>query len=106
MSMNPIKPDSKTIVILFVTGASLVLATFTYSFVRRWPTFDPLVTATMIGVGLLLIVIYERLGLIHKELQTIAVLLDRTNTQVIDGRVSSAGALNDRDDAKAAAHAK
>jgi hypothetical protein len=104
--MKPIQPDSKTVVILFVAGASLVVATFTYAFVRRWPTFDPLVTATMIGIGLLLIVIYERLGLIHTELRSIANLLDRSNSQALDVRVPAAGVSDDRDDAKAAAHAK
>jgi hypothetical protein len=74
-------PDSKTIVLLFVAGAGLVVATFTYAFVRRWPTFDPLVTAGIVGVGLLLIVIYERLGHIHGELRTIVVQLDRLNSQ-------------------------
>ena len=74
-------PDSKTIVILFVAGAGLVVASFTYAFVRRWPTFDPLVTAGIVGVGLLLIVIYERLGHMHAELRTIAFHLDRLNRQ-------------------------
>lgn len=72
-------PDSKTIVLLFVAGAGLVVATFTYAFVRRWPTFDPLVTAGIVGVGLLLIVIYERLGHMHAELRAIAFHLDRLN---------------------------
>jgi len=76
--MTPKKtPDSKTIVLLFVAGAGLVVATFTYAFVRRWPTFDPLVTAGIVGVGLLLIVIYERLGHMHAELRAIAFHLDR-----------------------------
>jgi len=74
-------PDSKTIVLLFVAGAGLVIATFTYAFVRRWPTFDPLATAGIVGVGLLLIVIYERLGHMHSELRTIAFYLDRLSNQ-------------------------
>ena len=80
--MTPTKtPDSKTIVILFVAGAGLVVATVTYAFVRRWPTFDPLVTAGIVGVGLLLIVIYERLGHMHAELRTIAFHLHRLNSE-------------------------
>ena len=70
-------PDSKTVVILFVAGAALVLAAFSYALVRQWRTFDPLVTAAMIGVGLLLIVIYERLGQMLSELHTIAYHLER-----------------------------
>jgi hypothetical protein len=103
--MIPTKPDSKTVVILFAAGASLVVATFTYALVRRWPTFDPLVTATMIGVGLLLIVIYERLGLIHSELRTIAHLLDPHKGAASDSPASAA--LNDdASGAKETAHAK
>jgi hypothetical protein len=71
--------DSQTVVILFVAGAALVLAAFTYALVRQWRTFDPLVTAAMIGVGLLLIVIYERLGHMLSELHTIAYHLERLN---------------------------
>jgi hypothetical protein len=71
--LSPTKaPDSRTVVILFVAGAGLVIASFTYAFIRRWPTFDPLVTAAIVGVGLLLIVIYERLGRMYTELRTIA----------------------------------
>lgn len=75
--MTPKARDSKTVIILFVAGAGLVVAAFTYAFVQRWPTFDPLVTAGIIGVGLLLIVIYERLGLIYKELRTIVLQFER-----------------------------
>lgn len=75
------KTDSKTVVILFVAGAGLVVATFTYAFVRRWPTFDPLVTAGIVGVGLLLIVIYERLGHMHSDLRSIALHLERLCVQ-------------------------
>ena len=75
--MTPKARDSKTVVILFVTGAGLVVAAFTYAFVQRWPTFDPLVTAGIIGIGLLLIVIYERLGLVHQELRTVVSQLER-----------------------------
>ena len=75
--MSPTKPsDSKTVVILFVAGAGLIIAAFTYALLRRWPTFDPLSTAGIVGVGLLLIVIYERLGLMHTELRTIAYHLE------------------------------
>ena len=84
--MSPKKPaDSQTVVLLFVAGAALVVAAFAYALVRHWPTFDPLVTATIIGVGLLLIVIYERLGKIHSELRTIAYYAER----LAEGRAST-----------------
>jgi len=102
--LSPTKlSDSKTILILFAVGAGLVVGTFTYFFVRRWPTFDPLVTATMIGVGLLLIVIYERLGLIHKELRTVVLLLERREGVTADGRLTT---VSDPRDANATAHAR
>jgi hypothetical protein len=78
--VNPKRPrDSQTVVILFVAGAALVVAAFTYALVRQWRTFDPLVTASMIGVGLLLIVIYERLGHMLSELHAISYQLERLN---------------------------
>ena len=93
--MSPAKtPDSKTVVILFVAGAGLVIAAFTYAFIRRWPTFDPLVTAAMVGVGLLLIVIYERLGHMHTELRTIAYHLELMSGESKDGAHRSARATN------------
>ena len=79
--MSPTKaPDSKTVVLLFVAGSGLVIAAFTYAFIRRWPTFDPLVTAASVGVGLLRIVIYERLGHMQTELRTIAYHLELMST--------------------------
>ena len=91
--MSPKKaPDSKMVVILFVAGAGLVVASFTYAFIRRWPTFDPLVTAAIVGVGLLLIVIYERLGHMHTELRTIAYHLELMSAEARDGAHGRAGA--------------
>jgi hypothetical protein len=105
---NPEKDndDSKTVVVLFAAGAGLIVATFTYGLMAFWrPTFDPLVTATMIGVGLLLIVIYERLGRIHEELRTINGHLKHTNGVAMS--VPPSVVENDsRADAKATAHAR
>jgi hypothetical protein len=52
----------------------------------------------------LLIVIYERLGLIHNELRTIAHLLDPHKGDARDSPASAA--LNDASGAKETAHAK
>jgi hypothetical protein len=93
--VSPTKsPDSKTVVVLFVAGAGLVIATFTYAFIRRWPTFDPLVTAGIVGIGLLLIVIYERLGHMHTELRTIAYQLELMSAESKDGARGRTGPTN------------
>jgi hypothetical protein len=77
--------DSKTVLILFGVGAALVLAALISALMKGWATFDPLVTASIIGVGLLLIVIYERLGDMYKELLTISLRLERLDaTQAQD----------------------
>jgi len=91
------------VVLLFVAGAGLVVASFTYAFIRRWPTFDPLVTAAIVGVGLLLIVIYERLGHMHTELRTIAYhleLLSAESKDGVHGRAGAAGASKGPADAR------
>ena len=99
--MSPTKkPDSKMVVVLFATGAGLVVASFTYAFIRRWPTFDPLVTAAIVGVGLLLIVIYERLGHMHTELRTIAYHLELLSAESKDRTTHPAGASEARADAR------
>lgn len=95
--MSPTKPpDSKTVVLLFVAGAGLVVAAFTYAFIRRWPTFDPLVTAGIVGVGLLLIVIYERLGHMQAELRTIAYHLELMSNASTEVKRRAAGTTSDR----------
>jgi hypothetical protein len=97
--------DSKTVVILFAAGAGLIVATFTYGLMAFWrPTFDPLVTATMIGVGLLLIVIYERLGKIHDELREMTGQLKEARNGMNGGAPSAQS--DSRADAKATAHAR
>ena len=65
-------PRERSVIrILFAAGAGLIVATFTYSVLHSWPTFDPVATATLIGIGLLLVVIYERLGAILRTLQSL-----------------------------------
>jgi hypothetical protein len=75
--MAPRKRDSWLPELFFIAGALLILITFAYSLLRRWPTFDPLVTSLLAGIGLMLIVIYERLGLMLRELRHITTVLDR-----------------------------
>ena len=98
--MSPKKaPDSQTVVILFVAGAALVVAAFAFALIRQWRTFDPLVTASMIGVGLLLIVIYERLGHMHSELRSIAYQLERL-ADGGSGAAAGSGPSSEAHDAK------
>jgi hypothetical protein len=63
--------------IFFVGGAILVVLGLMYSLARSWPSIDPLALATLIGIGLLLVVVCERLGLIHRELRKITALIQK-----------------------------
>jgi hypothetical protein len=58
--------------LLHLTGAVLVLVGFLYSVARAWPSFDPLATAVLVGIGLLLLVVCERLRAILEALEAIA----------------------------------
>ena len=66
--------DRPTLVVLFALGTGLVVASLTYASLRNWPTFDPMASATLIGIGLLLVVIHERLGAILRELRELVSL--------------------------------
>jgi hypothetical protein len=79
--MAPRKRDSWLPELFFIAGALLILITFAYSLLRRWPSFDPLVTSLLAGIGLMLIVIYDRLGLMLRELRQITAVLDREQEQ-------------------------
>jgi hypothetical protein len=61
---------------LFIAGALMIMLTFAFSVTRQWPSFDPLVTALLAGIGLLLIVIYERLGVMVQEFRRVADALE------------------------------
>jgi len=59
----------------FIGGAILVVVTLMYSLTRSWPSFDPLALSALVGGGLLLVVVCERLGLILRELRKITALM-------------------------------
>jgi hypothetical protein len=63
---------------LFIVGALMIMVTLAFSLTRQWPSFDPLVTALLAGIGLLLIVIYERLGVMAQEFRRIADALEES----------------------------
>jgi hypothetical protein len=61
----------------FAGGAILVVVGLTYSIAKSWPSIDPLALAALVGIGLLLVVVCERLGLILRELRKITTLMSR-----------------------------
>lgn len=61
--------------IFFAVGAILVVVGLMYSLAKSWPSFDPLALATLVGIGLLLVVVCERLGLILQELRKITAFM-------------------------------
>ena len=63
--------------IFFVGGAVLVVVGLVFSLAKSWPSIDPLALAALVGIGLLLVVVCERLGLILRELRKITTLMHR-----------------------------
>jgi len=61
----------------FIVGATLVVVSLMYSLAKSWPSFDPLALSALVGGGLLLVVICERLSLILRELRRITALIQR-----------------------------
>ena len=69
--------EPAVIVGFFIGGATLVLVSLMYSLTKSWPSFDPLALSALVGGGLLLVVICERLSLILRELRRITALIQR-----------------------------
>jgi hypothetical protein len=61
--------------LFFVLGAILVVVGLLYSAARSWPSLDPLALATLVGIGLLLVVVCERLRTMAHELRALTTLL-------------------------------
>jgi hypothetical protein len=61
--------------LFFVLGTILVVVGFLYSVARSWPSLDPLALATLVGIGLLLVVVCERLRTMTHELRTLTTLM-------------------------------
>lgn len=61
----------------FIGGATLVVVSLMYALAKSWPSFDPLVLSALVGGGLLLVVVCERLSLILRELRRISALMQR-----------------------------
>lgn len=75
--------DPPVIEVFFILGAVLVLVGFLYSLARSWPSFDPLALAALVGIGLLLVVVCERMRLVLQELRILSSLM---RTAVADTR--------------------
>ena len=77
------RADPPVVEVLFILGAILVLVGFLYSLARSWPSFDPLALAMLVGIGLLLVVVCERLRLLLRELRVLTSLM---RTAIADTR--------------------
>jgi hypothetical protein len=66
---------------LFATGAILVIVGLLYAIRRSWPALDPLSLVMLVGIGLLLVVVCERLRLILRELRALTTLIRTATAQ-------------------------
>jgi hypothetical protein len=64
---------------LFAAGTILVIVGLIYAVRKSWPALDPLSLVMLVGIGLLLVVVCERLRLILRELQELTSVI-RTAT--------------------------
>ena len=69
------RADPPVVEVFFILGAILVLVGFVYSLARSWPSFDPLSLAALVGIGLLLVVVCERMRLVLQELRVLNSLM-------------------------------
>jgi hypothetical protein len=67
---------------LFAAGAILVIVGLFYALRRSWPSLDPLSLVMLVGIGLLLVVVCERLRLILQELKELTSLIRRAPADV------------------------
>ncbi len=72
---QPRRRDSLLIQLFFVGGCVLVVMGFIYAVTHRWPSLDPLALIALVGMGLLLVVVCERLSMILHELRRISSML-------------------------------
>jgi hypothetical protein len=66
---------------LFAAGAILVIVGLIYAIKRSWPALDPLSLVMLVGIGLLLVVVCERLRLILRELRELTTLIRVSTAQ-------------------------
>ena len=73
--------DRALVEFLFAAGAILVIVGFFYAVRRSWPSLDPLSLVMLVGIGLLLVVVCERLRLILRELRELTTLIRRATAE-------------------------
>jgi len=73
--------DHALVEFLFAAGAILVIVGLLYAVRRSWPSLDPLSLVMLVGIGLLLVVVCERLRLIFRELQELTTVIRRATAQ-------------------------
>ena len=74
--------DHALVEFLFAAGAILVIVGLIYAVRRSWPALDPLSLVMLVGIGLLLVVVCERLRLILGELRELTSLIRTATAQV------------------------
>jgi hypothetical protein len=85
MPSRPVKKrrrDHLLVEFIFAAGAILVVLGFLYAVRRSWPALDPLSLVMLVGIGLLLIVVCERLRLIQREMRALTSLIRRATVEV------------------------
>ncbi len=77
MRSSPKTPltEPAVVEVFFILGAILIVVGFLWSIAKSWPSFDPLALATLVGIGLLLVVVCERLRTVVRELRTLTTLM-------------------------------
>ncbi|MGH2368965.1 MAG: hypothetical protein ACRDI2_12265 [Chloroflexota bacterium] len=84
MPKRPVKKrprDHALVEFLFAAGTILVIVGLLYAVRRSWPSLDPLGLVMLVGIGLLLIVVCERLRLILRQLQELTTLIRRATVE-------------------------
>jgi hypothetical protein len=84
MPRRKARPSPRTyplVEFLFAAGAILVILGFFYALRRSWPALDPLSLVMLVGIGLLLIVVCERLRLVLRELQELTTVIRRATAE-------------------------
>ena len=69
------KHNSAVTEFLFAAGAILVIVGLLFAIRKSWPSLDPLSLVMLVGMGLLLVVVCERLRLILRELRELTTLI-------------------------------
>ena len=74
-SPKTLQTEPAVVEVFFILGAILVVVGFLWSIAKSWPSLDPLALATLVGIGLLLVVVCERLRLAVRELRMLTTLM-------------------------------